>query len=110
VCFYLLRFKAEQRIYQIGSVKVGGQPGELPTVLVGNVFYKGMPEIAIHEKGEFDAKSVLKWINVAEELSEKTGVPHFFGRYGFLSQRDEKVYSIHSRTKQQCLSHRRCHA
>jgi len=56
---------------------VGGQPGELPTLLVGNIFYKGMPEIANHERGEFDDKAVLKWINVAEELSEKTGVPHF---------------------------------
>ena len=73
----MLRFKAKQRIYQIGDVKVGGQPGELPTALIGNIFYRGMPEITNHEKGEFDAKSVLKWINVAEELSRKTGVPHF---------------------------------
>jgi len=74
---FLLRFKAEQRIYQIGNIKVGGQLGELPTVLIGNIFYKGMPEIVNHEKGEFDTKSVLKWMNTAEELSEKTGVPHF---------------------------------
>ena len=73
----MLRFKAKQRIYQIGDVKIGGQPGELPTALIGNIFYRGMPEITNHEKGEFDAKSVLKWINVAEELSRKTGVPHF---------------------------------
>jgi len=73
----LLRFKAEQRVYQIGNVRVGGQPGELPTVLVGNIFYKGMPEVNNHDKGEFETKAVLKWISVADDLSEKTGVPHF---------------------------------
>jgi len=36
-----------------------------------------MPEITNHEKGEFDIEAVLKWIRVAEELSEKTGAPHF---------------------------------
>jgi len=64
-------------VYQIGDVKVGGQPGELPTVLIGNIFYKGMPEVVDHEKGDFKTKAALKWISVAEELSEKTGVPHF---------------------------------
>lgn len=56
---------------------MGGQPGELPTVLIGNIFYRGMPEIVDHEKGEFDTRSVSKWVTIAEELSEKTGVPHF---------------------------------
>jgi len=64
-------------MYQIADVKIGGQPGELPTALMGNIFYKGMPEVVDHEKGEFKTKAVLKWISVAEELSEKTGVPHF---------------------------------
>jgi len=73
----LFRFSVEQKIFEIGKVKIGGQPGELPTVLVGNIFYKGMPEIVDHKRGEFDRKSVIKWIKIAEELSEKTGVPHF---------------------------------
>jgi len=72
-----VRFKVEQKVLQIDATKIGGQPGELPTVLIGNVFYKGMPEVTDHKKGEFDQKSVLKWIKMAEELSEKTGVPHF---------------------------------
>jgi len=73
----LHRFKAQQQIYKIGNVKVGGQPGELPTALIGNIFYKGMPEVTNHKSGDFDVKSVLKWINIAEQLSQKTGVPHF---------------------------------
>jgi len=73
----LFKFKTEQKIFEIGKVKLGGQPGELPTVLMGNVFYKGMPEVTNHKKGEFNQKKVQKWITSAEELSEKTGVPHF---------------------------------
>jgi len=44
--------------------------------LMGNIFYKGMPEVTNHKKGEFDQEKVLKWVTMAEELSEKTGVPH----------------------------------
>jgi tetrahydromethanopterin S-methyltransferase subunit H len=73
----LLKFEAEQKIFEISNFKVGGQPGELPTLLIGNIFYKGMPEVTDHEKGNFDEKSVLKWIRKAEELAERTGVPHF---------------------------------
>lgn len=73
----MLRFKTQQHIYEIGDVKIGGQPGELPTLLIGNIFYKGMPEVINHQRGDFDSDSVLKWIEVAEELSERTGVPHF---------------------------------
>jgi tetrahydromethanopterin S-methyltransferase subunit H len=73
----LLNFEAEQKIFEISGVKIGGQPGELPTLLIGNIFYRGMPEVTNHEEGSFDVNSVLKWIQVAEELAEKTGVPHF---------------------------------
>ncbi|MCZ2856755.1 MAG: tetrahydromethanopterin S-methyltransferase subunit H, partial [Candidatus Bathyarchaeota archaeon] len=73
----MLKFTVKQKTFEIGDIKVGGQPGELPTLLIGNVFYKGMPEVTDHEKGSFDEKSVLKWIRKAEELAEKTGVPHF---------------------------------
>ena len=76
-CSCLLTFRVKQKIFEIGKTNVGGQPGELPTVLVGNVFYKGMPEVTDHKAGIFDQKSVLKWIRIAEELSEKTGTPHF---------------------------------
>jgi len=68
---------SKQKIFEIGNVKLGGHPGELPTVLMGNIFYKGMPEVTNHRKGEFDRRKVQKWITRAEELSDKTGVPHF---------------------------------
>jgi tetrahydromethanopterin S-methyltransferase subunit H len=72
----LYKINHKQSIYQIGSIKIGGQPGELPTVLIGNLFYKGMPEVTNHKEGSFDKRKVMKWIKVAEELSEKSGTPH----------------------------------
>jgi tetrahydromethanopterin S-methyltransferase subunit H len=73
----MFRLKREQKIYQIDNVKIGGQPGELPEVLIGNIFYKGMPEVTNHKKGNFNKQKVLKWIKLAEKLAEKSGVPHF---------------------------------
>lgn len=101
----MFRFKTEQKIFEIGGIKVGGHPGELPTVLIGNLFYRGMPEVTDHRRGVFDERSVLKWIRRAEVLSEKTGVPHFLDimasfpeamrRYvTFISEHSEGVFLI----------------
>jgi len=81
----------------------------LPTVLIGNIFYGGMPEVSSHEKGEFNAESVLRWMNLAEELSEKTGVPHLLDVMAsypdamrsyirFVSERDDSVFLIDGAT------------
>lgn len=75
--YCVLKFKSIQKTFTIGKTRVGGQPGELPIVLAGNIFYQGMSEVTDHEAGVFDQKPVLTWIETAEKLSEKTGVPHF---------------------------------
>jgi len=106
----LLKFKTEQKVLEIGGFRVGGQPGELPTALIGNVFYKGMPEVADHREGAFKKKSVLKWIRRAEELSERTGVPHFLDIMAmhpeamrkyvrFVSELSESVFLIDGETR-----------
>jgi tetrahydromethanopterin S-methyltransferase subunit H len=41
----MFKFKAEQKIFDIGGVKFGGQPGEVPTVLIGSMFYFGQKNI-----------------------------------------------------------------
>ena len=105
----ILSFKVKQKIYQIGNVKIGGQPGELPTVLIGNIFYKGMPEVVDHKMGGFNQKAALKWIETAEELSQKTGVPHFLDimamypeamkKYiAFVSEHSDSVFLIDGAT------------
>ena len=70
-------FKREQKIFEINGNEIGGQPGQLPTVLIGSVFYKGMKQVRNHKKGIFDRDKIENYIRRADSLSEKTGNPHF---------------------------------
>lgn len=72
----MFALETAQKIYEIADLRIGGQPGELATVLVGNIFYKGMPEVSNHQKGTFDERRILEWMRLAETLSERSGVPH----------------------------------
>ena len=37
----MFKFNTKQNVYEIGKVKVGGQPGETPTFLIGSIFWLG---------------------------------------------------------------------
>lgn len=111
----MLTFRAKQKIFKIGKINVGGQPGELPTVLIGNIFYNGMSEVTDHKTGVFDRKSVLKWISIAEELSERTGIPHFVDVMAiypkamreyvtFISEHSESVILIDGTNPETCVA------
>lgn len=67
----MLSFSKDQEILQIGALKIGGQPGELPTVLFGTVFYgkkfNSHNQEVMEEVGSFISKQ--------NEMSEMTGNP-----------------------------------
>ncbi len=69
------RFNTEQKIYEIGKVKVGGQPGETPTFLIGSIFWLGQKMVQDANKGIFDAKAAETIINTMHTQSDLTGVP-----------------------------------
>ena len=71
----MFKFEKEQNVYDIAGVKVGGQPGENPTVLVGSIFYAKQRIVKDSMKGDFDKKQAEALIKKQEELSEKTGNP-----------------------------------
>ncbi|KYH42834.1 MAG: tetrahydromethanopterin S-methyltransferase subunit H [Candidatus Bathyarchaeota archaeon B63] len=71
----MFRFRREQKIFEIGKVKVGGQPGELPTVLIGSIFHEGHRIVKDRRQGIFDKKKAEHLIKLQEELSEETAVP-----------------------------------
>lgn len=72
----MFKLKAKQKIFEIGGVKVGGQPGELPTVLIGSIFYFGHTKIDMNEeKGTFNKEKAEALIKKQEELSDMTGNP-----------------------------------
>ena len=72
----MFRFEREQEVYDIGGVKIGGQPGEYPTVLIGTIFYEGQKIVKDKNKGIFDRNAAEELIKKQEELSDKTGNPH----------------------------------
>lgn len=66
---------SEQRIFDIGGVKVGGIPGRDPTVLIGTIFYRKQKIVRDERKGVFDRERAEKMIRRQEELSDITGNP-----------------------------------
>jgi len=82
----LFRFEKEQRIFEIEHTKLGGQPGELPTVLIGSIFHPGHRIVEDHKRGIFDRKQAERLIRTQEELSDKTGNPHMLDVVGETSE------------------------
>jgi tetrahydromethanopterin S-methyltransferase subunit H len=76
------KFNTKQNIYTIGRAKVGGQPGELPTFLIGSIFWLGQKMVQDANKGIFDAKEAEKIINTMQTQSDITGVQFGFDVVG----------------------------
>lgn len=71
----LFGIEKEQRTFEICGVKVGGRPGETPTVLIGTIFYRGHKIVEDDKKGAFDHEKAEELLNLQDELAEKTGNP-----------------------------------
>lgn len=69
------KFSTEQYVYDINGVKVGGQPGEYPTVLIGSIFYRGHKIVSDPVKGIFDETAAKDLLDREAELSAETGNP-----------------------------------
>ncbi len=72
----MFRFRKEQEIVDIAGVKIGGQPGELPTVLAGTIFYPRHHIIENEDKGIFDKGEAESLINVQSTSADETGNPY----------------------------------
>jgi len=67
----LFSFTKEQKVFDISGIKIGGQPGKYPTILIGGLFFKGEPDFNL-------AKNQIQKMY---DLSKKTGnqsIPDFF--------------------------------
>lgn len=71
----MFTFDAEQAVYEISGVTIGGQPGEHATAMVASIFYKGDDLLHDPRTGEFDPEGAREAIRKVEELSERTGNP-----------------------------------
>jgi tetrahydromethanopterin S-methyltransferase subunit H len=84
------KFNTKQNIYSIGRAKVGGQPGELPTFLIGSIFWLGQKMVQDANKGIFDAKAAEEIINTMQTQSDITGVQFAFDIVGTTDMAFEK--------------------
>jgi tetrahydromethanopterin S-methyltransferase subunit H len=73
----MFRFEYEQQVLDMGGVKIGGQPGELPTVLIGSIFFAGHRIVSDPVKGIFDQNRAKQLLDSGAELSADTGNPCF---------------------------------
>lgn len=71
----MLKYDLEQKVCTIGSIKVGGQPGENPPLLIGNMFQKGDTLIESRKERKFNRKEAEERIREMECLSQETGIP-----------------------------------
>lgn len=78
----MFRFDKEQVLLDIAGTKIGGQPGEYPTVLAGTIFYGGHKIISDEKAGIFDKDKAEALIKTQEEMSDVTGNPHLVQTFG----------------------------
>jgi len=67
----MFSFTKEQKIFDISGFKIGGQPGQYPTVLFGGLFFKGDPDYKLAEK------QIQNMINLSQRLGNPA-IPDFF--------------------------------
>lgn len=69
----MFKFGTEQKVFNIGSIEVGGQPGERPTVLIGSIFFAGHRIVHDPQKGQFDKDRARALLDMEAEISATTG-------------------------------------
>ncbi len=86
----MFKFNTPQKVYEIGKARVGGQPGELPTFLIGSIFWLGQKMVQDANKGIFDPKEAENLINNLQMWGDITGIPFAFDIVGTTEEAFEK--------------------
>lgn len=72
----MFRYDKKQEVIEFGGTKMGGQPGEYPTVLISTMFYGRHKIVSDEDKGIFDANAAEELWKTQEEMSDVTGLPY----------------------------------
>ncbi len=67
-------FAADQKTVKIGSITVGGVPGDNPVLLVGSLFYHGDKLLIDERKGIIDKEKTRKQLTDAKMLADEYGI------------------------------------
>jgi len=90
----MFKFASEQKTFDIAGVKIGGQPGEYQTVLIGSIFYYGHKIVVDEKKGKLHKEKAEKLIKLQEWFSEKTGNPCMLDVVGSTKEAMERFISF----------------
>ncbi|MEM2739419.1 MAG: tetrahydromethanopterin S-methyltransferase subunit H [Candidatus Bathyarchaeia archaeon] len=69
------RLSCEQKVFDISGVRIGGQPGLRPVVLIGSIFYHKHSIVIDESKGLFKEDEAEHLLDAQSELSQRTGNP-----------------------------------
>ncbi|MCD4766051.1 MAG: tetrahydromethanopterin S-methyltransferase subunit H [Methanosarcinales archaeon] len=72
----MFRFDKEQEVFDFGGVKMGGQPGQYPTVLISTMFYGKHKIVTDEDKGIFNKDQADDLWHTQQEMGDVTGVPY----------------------------------
>jgi tetrahydromethanopterin S-methyltransferase subunit H len=72
----MFRFDKEQKVFEFGGVKMGGQPGQYPTVLISTMFYGKHKIVSDEDKGIFDKNAADTLWHTQQEMGDMTGLPY----------------------------------
>lgn len=75
-----------ESIFDVGNVKVGGDYGEIPTVLIGSIFYMRHKIVKNAETGIFDEIAAADLIHSCESLAQKLGIKFMLDVVGNTSE------------------------
>lgn len=70
----MFKFARQQKVFDIAGIKIGGQPGSHPPLLIASMFHN-KDKILVDRKGNFDREKATELIRKQEELSALTGIP-----------------------------------
>lgn len=71
----MFRFNRQQRVCTLSGIKVGGQPGDNPPLLIASMFHNKDRILINRKRAEFDRERAVELIRKQEELSRSTGIP-----------------------------------
>jgi tetrahydromethanopterin S-methyltransferase subunit H len=70
----MFKFQKEQKVFNLGGISIGGQPGENPPLMISSMFHN-KDRILQDRKGNFDRQRATDIIRKQEEMTRVTGVP-----------------------------------
>jgi tetrahydromethanopterin S-methyltransferase subunit H len=84
----VLKYEMKQKVCNIGGIHVGGQPGENPPLLIGNMFQKGDLLLENRKACKFNEIEAEKRIRELEGVSEQTGIP---GMIAMVANKEDEI-------------------